>query len=119
MPVKGGAIGLDVGGVEFAIDPDSTKHGIKNAELSTIVGGRGRVGSTSKGIAPFIETKVYFDESQNAAAIDKQDVTVVLRLRDRTVSLSRADLVGTVEIDATDRGATVRFEGVEGRETLL
>lgn len=119
MTVRGGVRGLDVDGVEFHIAPDSVKYSVEDKELESVLGSQGKIGDTEAGVAPYIEAKVFLDASQTAEQLKVRDKTVILRLTDRTVTLTGATTVGRVEPDGKERSCTVKFEGIRGREVSV
>jgi len=119
MSVRGGVRGLDVDGTEFHIDTDSVKYSVEDVERESVLGARGKIGDTEQGVAPYVECKVFLDEAQTADQLKVRDKTVILRLADRTVTLSGATQVGRIEPDGKERAATVKFEGTRGREVRV
>lgn len=118
MAVNSGVLGLVVGGVEFGT-AETAKYSIDNTEVESVVGGSGRLGRSTKGKACFIEVEVFFDETQESGDVKVTGETVVLRCRDRLITLESADHVGSTEVDAAKNSATVRFESRRGMEQLV
>jgi len=114
MAVKAGALGLTVGGVDYNIESDGAKYSVDSIESESILGAAGKVGDTEKGSAAYIECTVLLDETQDSSDLRVRNEIVLLRLRDRTVTLSGAGLVGKIEPDASK--ITVRYEGITGKE---
>ncbi|MBF0252161.1 MAG: hypothetical protein HQL35_16235, partial [Alphaproteobacteria bacterium] len=84
-----------------------------------ITGASGAIGTSEKGVAPFIECKVYLDAGQTAAAVKAVGTDpVILTLKDRVVTLSDAFFVGRAE-PGSDNGLTVRYEARSGRDVLI
>jgi len=119
MAVKAGVLSLTVGGVDYNIDPESAKWSVDDQELESVLGARGAIGDSAKGVAPYIEVKVILDEKQKSSDLKKVgDDPVILLTRDRSVTLTEARLTGRLEPDNAN-GLTVHYEGRSANEVLI
>ena len=117
--IVSGIKALLIDGNEYAVDQEG-KYDFSTEKVESVTGARGRVGRKVMGNVPFVEAKVFFDTTQTAQSLAAvRGIDVQLRCADRICTLVEADLVNSVEVDANDNSATVRFEGASGTEVFV
>lgn len=113
--VEGGADALIVDGTVWPIDPESAKWSVQTKVRESIVAGTGKVGTSTKGKACFIEVKVYKPSDRQMSELEGKHDNVILRTASADVTLSQADQVGELDEEAKDSSSTVRFESATGK----
>lgn len=115
--VNAGVLGIRVGDEEYATAAGATySTQVKKAESIPLTNGRGRKSSP---VVPYIEVEVYLAEGQALADLETiRDETVILRLEDRTVTLSEADYVGDASSDGAENKVKAKFEGSKCVEVM-